>query len=157
MGSGSEIKRLYGAYIGSSNIRQIALPVAISPLLTANVAGATYGAWVDIALLATITLESLVVAVVPTALSAADEYTIDIGTTYVNGVFYANAAAVIAAGAAVIAAAHRAEVRVEATGLPVPLQNPVYIPVGAGVIGRCYGITAVAVTIRASIVLLQRF
>lgn len=157
-----------------ANIRQIVLPVAQSPQLAANAAGLTYGAWVDIALLATVTTDTLVCGIVVHTPSAIDEYTIDIGSTLVLGVAYANAAAVIAGGAPVIAAAHRQEVRVyggvftfagAAAGATVvtavqgyvPLGTPVLIPNGTGIISRCYGFTAAAVTIRVSVMCLQNF
>jgi hypothetical protein len=174
MGLGNNVESLLNNAWRNDTGRQIVLPVAQSPQLTANAAGLTYGNWADIALLATIVVDTLVVGVVVHTPSAIDEYTVDIGSTLVGGVIYANAAAVNGAGGAVIAAAHRQEVRVlggvytfggAAAGSTavdvvqgyVPLRTPVYIPGGVGIIGRCYGFTAAAVTCRVSVVCLQGF
>ena len=174
MSSSQLVKAFYGNKYRPVNLRQITLPVAVSPTLTADAAGSTYGIWADIALLATINTDTLVVGIVASVPSALDEYTIDIGSTLVNGVAYANAAAVTAVGAVAIAAAHRAETRVYGgvytfAGVAagdmavtivqgfVPLVTPVFIPNGTGIIGRTYGITAVAVTINVSVVCLQNF
>ena len=169
------VKANYGNKYRPANLRQIVLPAAAAPVvLTANAAGNTYGVWADVALLATITTDTLVVGVLLANPSATDQFTVDIGSTRVLGVAYANAAAVIAAGAAVIAAAHRAEtiyeyqldvVVVTAVGtysncfgiVATPLFNPVMIPSGTGIIGRCYGVTAAAVTISIRLVCLQNF
>jgi len=159
----------------SNTTRQVVLPAAAAPVvLTANAAGSTYGVWADVALLATITTDTLVVGVLLANPSATDQFTVDIGSTLVGGVAYANAAAVIAGGAAVIAAAHRAEtayeyqldvVVVTAVGtysncfgaVATPLFAPVLIPSGTGIIGRCYGVTAAAVTIDVRLVCLQNY
>lgn len=163
-----KVSQIYNRLINPVNVRQIVLPAGAAVTTTANVAGSTYGVWVDVALLATVLLPTLIVGVVVSAPSALDVYTVDIGSTLVLGVAYANAAAVIAAGAAVIAAAHRAEVRAEYAVITVTavgtygwvggylsLAQPVLIPAGVGVIGRCYGITAAAVTIDVSVVCVQ--
>jgi len=157
------------------NLRQIVLPAAAAPVvLTANAAGSTYGVWADVALLATVATDTLVVGVLLANPSATDQFTVDIGSTLVLGVAYANAAAVIAGGAPVIAAAHRAEtvyeyqldvVVVTAVGtysncfgiVATPLFAPVLIPAGTGIIGRCYGVTVAAVTIAIRLVCLQNF
>ena len=169
MGIPQELGRLYNRQIGSDAIRRITLPVALSPTLTADGAGSTYGAWADIALLATVLQDSLIVGVVLSNPSAIDEYTIDIGSC----VGYVNAAAVNAIPAAIIAA-HRQEVRVwgnivtlagVASGaMPieiiqghVPLSSPIFIPAGVGIIGRMYAITAVAVTIDVSVDMVQLY
>lgn len=175
MGLNSVVNAQYTNVYQPGNLRQIVLPAAAAPVvLTANAAGNTYGAWVDVALPATITVPTLVVGVLLANPSVADQFTVDIGSTSVLGVAYANAAAVIAAGAPVIAAAHRAEsvyeyqldvVVVTAVGtysncfgiVATPLFSPVLIPAGTGIIGRCYGVTAAAVTIAIRLVCLQGF
>jgi len=169
------VKANYSNKYRPEGLRQVVLPAAAAPVvLTANAAGSTYGVWADVALLATVTTDTLVVGVLLANPSATDQFTVDIGSTRVLGVAYANAAAVIAAGAAVIAAAHRAEtiyeyqldvVVVTAVGtysncfgiVATPLFNPVMIPSGTGIIGRCYGVTAAAVTISIRLVCLQNF
>jgi len=169
------VKANYSNKYRPEGLRQVVLPAAAAPVvLTANAAGSTYGVWADVALLATVTTDTLVVGVLLANPSATDQFTVDIGSTRVLGVAYANAAAVIAAGAAVIAAAHRAEtiyeyqldvVVVSAVGtysncfgiVATPLFNPVMIPSGTGIIGRCYGVTAAAVTISIRLVCLQNF
>ena len=169
------VKAIYGNKYQPANLRQIVLPAAAAPVtLTANAAGNTYGVWADVALLATVTTDTLVVGLLLGNPSATDQFTIDIGSTLVLGVPYANAAAVIAGGAGVIAAAHRAEslfeyqldvVVVTAVGTysncfgiqAIPLFAPVLIPNGTGVIGRCYGVTAAAVTIDIRLVCLQNY
>lgn len=174
MGFSQLLRSVYSNEFKPINTRQIALPVATSVTLTANAAGSTYGIWVDIALLATITKPTLVVGVLASVPSATDEFTIDIGITQPTpgGTIYATAAAVTAAGLA--ATAHRSESRVWARVVgaggggatdfiedemwhAVPLLNPVYVPANVGIIGRVYGITAAAVTIHCSVICLQNF
>ena len=170
MGLGANIKGLHGALVDGPNKRQIVLPAGAAVTLTANAAGSTYGVWADIALLATVQQRTLLVGVVVSAPSVTDVFTIDIGSTQVLGVAYVNAAAVIAGGVAVVAAAHRAELRADYgvvvttavgthgwVGGYLPLPYPILIPNGTGIIGRCYGITAAAVTIGVSAVCLQGF
>lgn len=166
MGLPQEVRAtFYNSWRGDS-LRQIVLPAGAAVTLTANAAGSTYGNWADVALLATVLVDTLVIGVVVSAPSAPDVFTVDIGSA--QG--YANAAAVVAAGAAAIAAAHRREVRVESQGAAggaatdiqtlqgyIPLRSPVWIPAGVGIIGRCYGITAAAVTIDVSVVCEQLF
>lgn len=162
MGLPQDIAALYYNQYQPDAIRQLMLPAGASVTLTANAAGSTYGAWADVALLATVLVDTLVVGVFAANPSATDEFTIDIGSA--QG--YANAAAVIAAGAAAIAAAHRQEVAVDfhqvtavgVTATPlIPLRNPIWIPAGVGIIGRCYGVTAAAVTIDVRVACVQNF
>ena len=171
----SQVKAFYENKYLPRNLRQIVLPAAAAPVtLTADAAGNTYGVWADIALLATVQTDTLIVGLLAANPSATDQFTIDIGSTFVGNVAYANAAAVIAGGAAVIAAAHRAEslfeyqldvVVVTAVGTysncfgiqAIPLFAPVLIPNGTGIIGRCYGVTAAAVTIDVRLVCLQNY
>jgi len=162
------VRGLYGLIGPNPSLRQVVLPAGAAVVTTANAAGSTYGAWADVALLATVGLETLVYGVVVSAPSAADVFTVQLGSTRVLGVAYANAAAVTAAGAVVIAAAGRAEVRIDWAivvvtavgefaryGGYIPLPAPIYVPSGTGIIGRCYGITAAAVTISVSAVCVQ--
>jgi len=144
----------------------LTLPAGAAVTTTADAAGSTYGVWEDIQLLAGITADTLIVGVVLSAPSVTDVFTIDIGSC----AGYANAAALNGGGAPAIAAAHRAEVRVDHTivvitavgeygwlGGFVPLTFPIAIPNGVGIVGRSYGITAVAVTIDVSVVCVQGF
>jgi hypothetical protein len=168
MGLKTEVDAIFNLEFNPDNIRQIVLPAAAaSPACAANAAGATYGAWVDVALAATVTVPTLIVGLCLGPGSAIDVFTVDIGSCLVLGTNYANAAAVIAAGAPVIAAAHRQEVRVQwsQTGAAggyvisgwVPLSTPIFIPALVGIIARCYGITAAAVTMGVSVVCKQGF
>ena len=121
----------------------------------------TFGNWTDLALAAAITQDTLVVGIEVDTPSAGEVFTVDLGSCMANGVIYANAAAVIAAGGAAIAAAHRQETRVEiatdAGGyVPVYLPNPIFIPAGVGVIGRMYNVGG-AQTIRVGVICLQNF
>lgn len=159
---GSRVNQIYNGLCGSPTIRQVVLPAGAAVTATANAAGSTYGAWVDVALLATVTLETLVVCVTLSAPSAPDVFTVDIGSC----LGYANAAAVIAAGAAAIAAAHRAEVRWERMQVTAVgtlgggyciLPRAIYIPAGVGILARCYGITVAAVTIDVSVHCVQGY
>lgn len=160
MGIPQELGRLYNLQIGSDAIRQVVLPLAASPTLTANAAGSTYGAWAALALAATVLVDTLIVGVVANGPSAADEYTVDIGSC----IGFANVAALNAGGAPAIAAAHRQELRfsynqVTAAGVVCEwttwLYSPVYIPALVEIVGRMYGITAVAVTLDVSVICLQ--
>lgn len=150
----------------ANQLRQLVLPAGASITLTANAAGSTYGVWADVALAATILVDTLIVGYHLANPSATDEFTVDIGSCESGGVIYANAAAVIAGGAAVIAGAHREEVSVDygivgAAGYYttplIPLYAPIFIPAGCGIIGRCYGVTAAAVTIDVRFACLQAF
>lgn len=159
------------------NHRQIVLPqgaagAAACRGVQAEVGGAlTYGDWVDLALLALITTDTLVVGVVldtPNVNLAADIATIDIGCTVctVAGVTtnHANAAAVIAAGALTIAAAHRAEIRCEVASdagvfQPVMLEYPILVPSGVGILARVYDVADVGDhdSVYVSAILVQNF
>ena len=180
MSSYTEVKRTYAALLGTPAIRQVVFPAAGQGVLcTANVAGDTYGIWVDVVLLAGITVETLIVGVALETPSAVDLYTVDIGSC--EG--FAAAVNLNAGGAPAIAAAHRAEVRswfhrststspgagtgaasdvianvVAAAVSPTQdIKYPIYIPPGVGIVARCYGHTAAAVTIRVSISCVQGF
>lgn len=144
-------------------LRQIVLPDETTAIGTVATMGNNplFGAWVDVALLAAVTLPTLVVGVVVDTLSATAIYTIQIGSC--QG--FANAAAVIAAGAGAIAAAFRASIRfhyliVGAAGYQfhpiVMLPNPVYIPAGVGILARGYTVAG-AETIGVSVLCLQGF
>ena len=148
----ANIKALLNYATGGSATRQVALPAGAAISLTANVAGSTYGAWADV--VAAPTAKTLVVGLFLSAPSAADVYTVQLG----SAVGYVNAAGVNGGGAPVIAAAGRAEVVLDyvqdtAVGISIlsgffPLAFPVYIaPSNGTIIARCYGITAAAVTI----------
>ncbi len=141
---------------GKGTIRQTALPAGAAVALAANGAGSTYGAWVD--LVAAPAVPTLVVGVFLSLPSALDVYTVQIGSAF----GLVNAAGVTGAGAPAIAAAGRAEVVfnyfvVTAVGVSVfsgfiPFMYPIYIaPANGTIIGRCYGITAAAVTITARV------
>ncbi len=155
------IRKLYKLLIESDAIRQIVLPATAS--VTVTEAGAnTYGAWEDVALLATVTENTLVTGVSLSAISAAGVFTVDIGSC----VGYANAAAVIAGGAPAIAAAHRQEIRVEylqvtAVGIAIggyhKLDSPVSIPSGVGILARVKSVAGGAKTVGVAVECKQGF
>ena len=155
------IRRLYNLLVNTSAIRSIVLPNAASVTLTE--AGAlAYGAWTDLALLATVLVDTLITHVSVSAISAAGVFDIDIGSA--EG--YANAAAVIAAGAPAIAAAHRQEIRVErldvtAAGVVIggryKLDSPILIPAGTGIIGRVRSVAGGAKTVNVAVECKQLF
>ena len=153
----SQVKSLFNYKTGGKTaIRQAALPAGAAVALTANGAGSTYGAWAD--LVAAPIVNTLIVGVFLSAPSAADVFTVQIG----SAAGFTNAAGVNGGGAPVIAAAGRAEVvlnylQVTAVGVSifngfVPFVYPIFIvPNNGTIIGRCYGITAAAVTITARV------
>lgn len=162
MSLSQEQKALYYNMFRPDRIRQLMLPAGAAVVAAANAAGSTYGAWVNIALPAAVLVDSLIVGVFAANPSATDEFTIDIGSA--QG--YANAAAVIAAGAAAILAAHRQEVaydyhQVTAVGVLattlIPLRFPIFIPAGVGILARIYGVTAAAVTLDIRVAVVQNF
>jgi len=169
MGFAQEIKALHANKQYPRFSRQIVLPgigTGIGEELTGAAGTCTYGDWADIALPAAIVREKLIVGVILDTPSVGDIFTVDIGVTFIpspaGGTIYDDAAAVKAAGAAVIAAAHRAEVRVEvATDAGaiemIPLTFPVYVGTGWGIIGRVKTLSGGADTIQASVVLLELF
>jgi len=167
------------------NHRQLVLPQgAAGGVLccgaTALVGGArTYGVWVDVATQAQITTDTLVVGVVLDSFDTdnddgiqADIYTIDIGCTLSvdangNPYNYDDAATINALAAAIIAAAHRAEVRYEAVTAvgvlqPVMLEYPILIPSGVGILARVYDVNDAGGTgdhdqVNVSVILVQQF
>lgn len=131
--------------------RQIILPDGTTAIgVTASVGGAlTYGAWVDLALAAAIITDTIVTGIIvdtPSAqVVAAEIVTIDIGSTWSLGTNYADATAVIAGGATVIAGAHRAEIRLEFASdagvfEPIMLPFPIWIPYSSGILARVYDV-----------------
>ncbi len=151
------VDRLFVDQFRPDLCRTIMLPGIATGIGVVTTGGAalTYGNWVDLALAAAVLVDTLIVGFVLDTPSGAEIFTIDIGSC----VGYANAAAVIAGGAAVIAAAHRAETRVEiatdAGGyVPVYLYNPVFIPAGAGILARQYTVSG-GDTIGVSAICLQ--
>lgn len=158
--------------------RQIVLP-AVDPglgvtLTASDDAVCTYGAWVDIAAQADITVDSILTGIVvdsPTIASAGFPciYTIDIGLTYILAINtnYDDDTAVkaaVTAGTITNAQVLRAEVRVEistdAGGWgPVMLPFPIWVGSGVGVLGRMKSDTAGGEldTINCSLLLVQHF
>ncbi len=170
MSFAQDIKRMSVAKLTSnqpSNIRQVTFPVTglgagtgLGAVCTAG-AALTWGAWQDVALPAAITVESLAVMVFIDTPSILESYTIQIGSTFVNGVAYANAAAVTAAGAAVILAAARANVRAEVISIvgaypPIPLMFPVWYGAGHGIIARISDISG-ADTLNVTVAVVQNY
>jgi hypothetical protein len=159
------------------NHRQIVLPqgaaggVACQGVLCQVGGALTYGAWVDVAIPALITTDMLVVGVAldtPNVNLAADITTVAIGSTLctVAGVTtnYANAAAVIAAGALAIAAAWRAELRYEfvtdaGAFTPITMEYPILVPQGTGILARIYDVANVGApdSLRVSVFLVHDF
>jgi len=170
------LKAQYTNQNRGQNLRQIALPQAVGAINCDGIAiqdgGAlTYGDWVDVALQALITTDTLVVGVVldtPSATGIGEIWTVDIGSTLctvgATTTNYATAAAVNAVPAAIIAA-HRAELRFELVtdaGIlqPVMLEYPVLIPNGVGILARGYtvsGSNGGADTVQVSVLLVQGF
>lgn len=155
------VARLYQARLNpgqdQDTIKTIVLPVSAAtapgaayatPVCAAGVDA--YGAWVDCVLAATVLVPTLITGIcVSTPLVGTAVYTIDIGSCYVLGVNYANAAAVIAAVVATTitnAQAHRAELDFQAefnaapTALSITgtqrLAYPIFIPPLVGIICR---------------------
>lgn len=170
MGFAQEIKALHINKTYPRFSRQVVLPgigTGIGALLTGAQGTCTYGNWADIALPADIPWEKLIVGVVLDTPSGAGIFTVDIGVTHIpspqGGTTYANAAAVNGAVAAVIAAAHRAEIRNEVAtdaamvGVQIPLTFPVYVNRAWGIIGRVKTLAGGAQTIRASVHLVEFF
>ena len=124
--------------------RQIVLP-GIGTGIGATITAANnplLGTWIDVALIAAVTEDTLIVGVLLETPSAGAIFSIDIGCTLSGGVIYANAAAVNAVPAAIITA-HRAWIRLEvATDAgpidPVMLEFPVFIPNATGILARGY-------------------
>lgn len=161
MGLPQFVKAGYANKYRPDALRQLVLPAGAPVTATAGAAGSTYGAWVDVEVLANILVDTLVVGVGVHNPSATDEFHIDIGSC----IGYANAAGVNAVPAAVIAA-HRQEIaydyhEVTAVGVlacgMIPLFAPIWIPAGVGILARIYGITAVAVTLDINVACLQNF
>ena len=158
----SEIRSLFNYSTGGKLIKQTALPAGAAITLTANGAGSTYGVWADV--VAAPTVPTLVVGCFLSAPSAADVYTVQIG----SAAGYTNAAGVNGGGAPVIAAAGRGEVVLDyvqdtAVGISIlsgffPFMFPILIdPANGTIIARCYGITAAAVTIAVRVACVTGF
>ncbi|MBA7607060.1 hypothetical protein ES703_14212 [subsurface metagenome] len=155
------IARLYLARFNpgqdQDTIKTLVLPVSAAtapaaayatPVCAAGVDA--YGAWVDCVLAATVLVPTLVTGVcISTPLVGTAVYTVDIGSCWVLGVNYADAAAVIAAVVATTitnAQAHRAEVDAQAEFNAAPtalsltgtqrLTYPIFIPPLVGIICR---------------------
>lgn len=139
-------RRMYGSICGSPVMRQVIFPVVdaggVGVALGAAGNSPAYSAWVDVILPAGVTLETLIVGFTVDTHSAACVATVDIGCTLSLGVIYATAAAVIAAGAAAIAGAHRSITRAQliaiaaGQGYVIPLLRPVLVPAGVGILAR---------------------
>ena len=160
----STLDRIFVDLFRGDTLRQTALPGIATGVGVATVGGGVlaYGAWVDLALAAAITQDTLIVGVYYDGFGVgADTFTIDIGSCMSNGVIYANAAAVIAAGAPAIAGAHRQEVRaVSLTPAQwygyIPLYCPVFMPAGVGILARNYSVAG-GNTINVTALCLQNF
>lgn len=148
MALGPQVEALYQNQYGyGDTIRTICYPVtglgAGTGLGATATSGAalTWGVWIDVALPALFTIKSRIVAIQVDTPSIIETYAVQIGLTRSLGVTYANAAAVIAAGAATVLAAARREVRYHiAVALGVyggllPI-TPLTVPAGVGVIAR---------------------
>lgn len=151
MSHSGNIKAQYIARLRPEAARQVVYPVTgagagtgLGAVCTAG-AALTWGAWQDVALPALITVDQIVEQIFLDTPSATETYAIQIGSTRVLGTVYANAAAVTAAGAAVILAAARAEIRfhyiiVGAAGYwsqsGISLLTPILYFAGDGIIAR---------------------
>ena len=157
----SMVARLYLARLNpgqdQDTIKTLVLPVSAAtapaaayaaPVCAAGVDA--YGAWVDAVLAATVLVPTLVTGVcISVPLVGTATYTIDIGSCWVGGANWANAAGVIAAVVAATitdAQAHRAELDFQAefnaapTALSITgtqrLAYPIFIPPLVGIICR---------------------
>lgn len=151
------VDRLFTDFFRPDACRQIVLPGIGTGIGVVTTGGAalTYGDWVDVALAAAVLVDTVIVGFTVDTPSGVEIFTIDIGSC----IGYANAAAVVAAGAGAIAAAHRAETRVEIASdaggyVPVYLPVPIFIPAGVGIIARQYTVSG-ADTIGVSAICLQ--
>lgn len=162
MGLKQTIDALFNNSWRPDTTRQIVLPAgAVGTQTAVGGAAFVYGVWNDQSLAAAVLLDSLIVAVSFDLPSVLEQYTVDIGSCLVGGVNYANAAAVIAAGAAVIAAASRQEIRQDFITLVgsygiVQLHSPIFIPAGVGIIARNYSVGG-GDTVGVTVHLLQNF
>ena len=157
------LRRIYTSLISSDSIRQIVLPAAAaSTVVTENAVANTYGDWADVALAADVLQETLITGVSITGISAAGVFTLDIGSC----AGYANAAAVIAAGAPAIAAAHRQSIRVEylevtAVGISIggyyKQDSPIHIPSGVGILARVMSVAGGVKTVDVAVECKQGF
>jgi len=136
------VSRIYQAVTGGQIIRQEIHPAGAGVALGAAGNDPLWSAWVDVALPALIVVRNLVVGFTLDTWSAACIAVVDIGCTLSLGVTYANAAAVTAGGALVIAGAHRAVARREliaiaaGEGHVVYFPIPIEIPGGQGILAR---------------------
>ena len=138
------------------NQRMIVLPDITTGIGATITAGNNplLGTWIDVALLAAVTEDTLIVGVVPDTPSAGCVISVDIGCATT----YANAAAVNGVAAAIIAA-HRAWVRLEVATdagplMPVKLEFPVWIQSGTGIIARGYTVAG-GQTVNISVLCVQ--
>lgn len=152
------------------NLRQIVLPDATTAIgATVTVGGAlTTGAWINVALAAAVTTDTLVVGVVvDTPPANMDIWTLDIGSCLVAGTNYANAAALetaITATTITDAQVSRTRVRFEASSdagiiMPIMLEFPVWIPNAVGIVAQCYDVGDVGDhdAINVSVLCVQNF
>lgn len=150
MSLSKEAKAIRYNRFDSENIRQLVFPGTAlnAPTGVGAVcltgAGLTYGNWADVALFGVILTDTLIVGLSFNAVVPLDVYTVDIGLCTAAQV---NAAGIV--GAPAIAAAHRAEVRISIITLVtggcqgyIPLDSPVYIPNGNGIVARAYAVGA---------------
>lgn len=172
MGFAQNIKALHANKQYPRFSRQIVLPgvaTGIGGELTAVATACTYGDWADIALLATVQAETLIVGIALDTPVAVGIYTVDIGLPYIllTGVNWLDATAInteLAKPAPTITdvQVHRAEVRIAvqvAAGAiePIMLTFPIFVPNGVGIIGRVKTNSGDADTINASVLCLQDF
>lgn len=144
------------------NSRQIVLP-GVATGIGATVTAANnplLGTWIDVAAIADITTDTLVVGVLIDTPSAGCILSLDIGSTWAAGTNYDDATAVNAVPAAIVAA-HRAWVRTEiATDagiiMSIMLTFPVWIPNASGILARGYTVAG-AETLNVSVICLQNF
>lgn len=132
---------------GPSTQRMVVFPDIATGVGAAVAAGGalTWGVWVDVALLAAITQATAILGVAIDTPSAAEVFTIDIGSC----AGFANAAALNGGGAPAIAAAHRVLTRytcVSVAGniVPIYFPVPVLIPAGVGIVARMYNVVGAA-------------
>jgi hypothetical protein len=144
------VERQYLSKFDTLLTRQVIYPVTglgagtgLGAVCTAG-AALTWGVWQDVALPALIAVENYAFGVIIDTPSAIDTHSVEIGSTFSLGVVYANAAAVNAAGAAVVLGAARAQaarqqyIAIAAVLGPafIPLAVPVWYGPGHGILAR---------------------
>jgi len=144
----SEVDSLYNLNISSGQLRQGVLPAAGSAAIAVSAATPLWGAWSAVGVAADIAVQTLVVGFCIDTLGALEIYDIQLG----NGVGFANVGLLNAGGAAAIAAAARAAVRMQFVTIiagqlfPIMLPVPVFYQAGEFICARIGSVAGGGVT-----------